>query len=583
MGTRGLSPGPGSAGASSAGRPAAAAGPPACDPGAEFVSGGAPPVRRAVEAPRSARVGRSAPQRAGQSRAGGAFPAARTSRAPLAGAAAGRAAAALAPILALAALIAFGAAASSRATRRAGRRLGRRPGWSLLGLGLLGACAAEPPPAQRPDLVLLSLDTLRADRLSTYGHHRPTPFLDRFGAEGLVFEHAYASAPHTAPSHMSLFTGLDPAAHGIPNVNARSERFPRLSADIETLPEVLKAAGYRTAVLSDGGNLAPELGFDRGFEWRQFGPERWGLRLDSMDEVLSEVPAHEPLFLFVHAYLTHAPYLPGKAFVGRYTDPAYGGEFRRRYEAAAGVLTPAHAGAAASFLEPFEGLGAADLRYLSDLYDEAVASADDCARRLFARLEAGRPGSARLEVVLSDHGEEFLEHGRLGHRFGLGLELLRVPLLMRGAGLEPRRVADPVGLVALPNTLLALLGFEARPFAEPGFEALARDPAAREERAWFQQLLGRPETGSIEGLIVGGLQRADFRLPEGLEVRYADLETGDLPAPVGALAEELAGRLRARGELNQDRLRAHPLGASLPLSQEQRENLTRLGYVGEGR
>jgi arylsulfatase A-like enzyme len=284
-----------------------------------------------------------------------------------------------------------------------------------------------------PNLVVVSIDTLRAQSLGAYGYGRDTsPFLDSLAAQGTLFENAIAPATTTAPSHMSLFSGLYPVRHGV------------LTAPLSAPPEVesfvqrLRGAGYRTAAFTEDGNLSLRSGFGRGFSQYVESVGERGRALGEVRATFARARAWlesnraEPFFLFVHTYQVHAPYDPPE-------------EYRRLF-AGDGLAGPA---------DP-------EARALRDDYDREIRLVDDELRGLVAALErASRPGAA-IALVVSDHGEEFAEHGLFQHGAAVFDEALRVPLVFWGPGRIPagRRVAGQVSLVDVAPTLLALAGSE---------------------------------------------------------------------------------------------------------------------------
>lgn len=471
---------------------------------------------------------------------------------------------------------------------RAGTARGpRAPRWALLlTLGLLGACAREAPSERRPDLVLLSLDTLRADRLSCYGAARPTsPAIDALAARGVRFAAAEAPASQTAPSHMSLFTGLDPAAHGIVNVMASGQSLPVLSPAVRTLPEALSAAGFVCAALSDRGNLMPEMGFGRGFELSLFGVLDPEPRQKRLAELLAELEGDpRPLFLFLHAYLTHAPYLPPKPFYGRFHDPAYQGEFRRRYQALRGRPRSQTFQESGAFLETWPELSDEDLRFLSDLYDEAVAFADRQLERWLELIAAARDPERTLVVLLSDHGEEFREHGRLGHRNSLHRELVHVPLILAGAGLAPRTIDEPFGLVDLPATLAELAGVLDHGLAGRSLARELRSGADWPRAPLFGQLRSVYKGDLLESVRLGDLRL--LREQRGGTLTHSLYDLTSDPGEARALEQSareqpLRALLETRRAHNADLARRRPAGAARFSDESGRAELEALGYTLE--
>lgn len=454
---------------------------------------------------------------------------------------------------------------------------------------ILFACKPGASSGRPADVLLISLDTLRADRLSCYGGPEgSTPFLDSLAATGVRAAEAYSPSAQTAPSHMSLFTGLAPFAHGVTNVSSGADECLRVANSRMTLPELFFDAGYATAIFSDGGNVLPGMGFGRGFESQRF--TLGGVRgtLEAIREWLSDVDEEDPLFLFFHTYTTHAPYLPPRKFRGRFTDPEYKGEFLRRYEQLAGKRRLDSFQASGRFLDPFEGMGQRDIEFLSNLYNETVAYVDEVTERLFGIFDEYRNLDQTLSIVLSDHGEGFFEHESLGHRRGVYRELVHVPFLVNGPGLEPYVIGEPLDLTGLFSTVAEFIGLAGPADAEPSFlGALRGEPI---DRPAHQQLVlglsaGRWRATVAEGsrLIVHQGQGEDGSKTQEETVLYAlddRLEAEPLVADprfdrLAALSAE-----RAAKDLGLIR-RAAPIKFSLSGGLGQKA-LEALGYTGVG-
>lgn len=331
--------------------------------------------------------------------------------------------------------------------------------------------SAPPPvsgfaPAPTRGIVLISIDTLRADHLGAYGYARPTsPFFDRLAARGVLFERAYAQYPGTLQSHMSIFTGLYPGEHDVmPPALV-------LSPQIPTLPELLSRAGVRTAGHSEGGWMAGGFGFRRGFaDWTDHpysadtDVERTlGLGL----EFLRSVAPAERFFLFLHTYSVHDPYRPPQEVVERFWpgpppaemfDPD-GPEFSR-------------------FNRERLTASPEQLAYLRALYDASIAYVDHQLEVFWGEVEELGLADETTLVVTSDHGEEFAEHGLLAHT-QVYPECLHVPLLVvHPARREPLRLQPLVELVDLAPTLLELAGAPPPKMSGRSLLPLLRDPAA---------------------------------------------------------------------------------------------------------
>lgn len=291
-------------------------------------------------------------------------------------------------------------------------------------------------PANTPNLVLLSIDTLRADHLNTYGYARETaPFLHRhFSEGGVVFERAYAAATTTGPSHMTMLTGLEPAVHGVESDDYQT----RLPDKALTLAQILRANGFETGAVTENGPMGAARGFGRGFD--QFSENKASGRFRNMhgfvEKTLADGAAflraneNKRTFLFLHTFQVHTPYEP---------PPKY----------------------ASLFSEPLPGEVALRDEWKPVLYDREIRYTDDSLKDFVENL--GLPGfwDDTIFVVVSDHGEAFGEHGLMFHGGVPYDEVLRVPFLLRGPGVPAaRRVAEPVGLIDVTPTVLDLLGIE---------------------------------------------------------------------------------------------------------------------------
>lgn len=356
----------------------------------------------------------------------------------------------------------------------------------LLGLaslgGLLGAAcrSADESPAGPHNLVLLSIDTLRADRLNSYGYGARTvsPHIDRLAEDGILFEAHITASPWTTPAHLSLFTGLSPSAHGVTgrisegwNRLMKGREFERLSGEQVTLAEVLQEQGYTTAAFTGGITMDPRLGFSQGFD--TYDTSQAKLSDDRLRAVTRwiEERGDEPFFLFWHTFEVHAPYLE--------TDFL------------ADVLPPEKATRLAADLalqgdEPGRSLRvqvgrktlirhrAFNRKVCSALYDGGILSADRAVGEMVAALQETGRYDDTLIVVTSDHGEQLGEttgpHG-LGNRNGafydthgstLYEEMIRVPLILKlpGSQAAGRRVAAPSRTIDVMPTVLDVVGVD---------------------------------------------------------------------------------------------------------------------------
>lgn len=324
-------------------------------------------------------------------------------------------------------------------------------------------------------LLLISVDTLRADRLGCYGYGRGTsPQLDKLAQESVLFETAYSHSPKTASSHMSLFTSLLPSVHKVRNWSARLglER-TSLPGNRLTLPQVLAQSGYATAAVTSAGNIQPEMGFSRGFGRDGFvgrmADVSWHIK-QALQRWQDIRMGTAPGFVFLHTYQVHGPYLPPPEFMERFAPNPQGVVAER--VAALAPLPFAQQWAAMNkgmgeippFWEGMESFGPAEAAYLSDLYDGEVAYTDERLGELLDSLRQMGLLDRMILVLLSDHGEEFFEHGSFEHD-QLFREHLHVPLLVRlpGGRLGGTRVSGQAGLIDVMPTLLELLDLQGPP------------------------------------------------------------------------------------------------------------------------
>ncbi len=323
-------------------------------------------------------------------------------------------------------------------------------GGALLAAALLvlGGCR-KVAPCPGCNVVLISVDTLRADHVGAYGYAKPTtPNIDRLAERSVVFERAISQSSWTRPAHLSIMTGLYPVEHGVVALRDRQ----RLPDSIPTLAAVLAARGYRTAAFTGGVNLAPEFGFDRGFELYRTNGKYFRDNLEDFRHWLGE-HAQERFFLFLHGYDPHTPYL---------TDPidriALGLPERPPRH---GLRKACHARAARHRIA----------RFVQE-YDGAVHRADRFVGKILAELRGLGLLDHTVIVLTSDHGEEFYEHGGCFHLNTLYREVLHVPLMIFAPGLRPARVATLVpASVSIARTILELVGTGSDEL--PGFSLLA--------------------------------------------------------------------------------------------------------------
>jgi arylsulfatase A-like enzyme len=317
-------------------------------------------------------------------------------------------------------------------------------------------CRGELPPR---NVLLISIDSLRADRVGAYGNERATtPTMDRLAREGVVFEHAASPTSWTLPSHASLLSGRSQHLHGTIRVDDRLTRAGTL------LAERFGAHGYETVGFYSGPILNKAYGFDRGFE-RYIGCESSdtaahkgvfafpvsykditnGLLASAFARWLDERSAR-PFFSFVHMWDVHYDYIPPEPYASMF-DADYSGPLDGRNIIGAGFPLRAPP---------------RDVEHLLALYDGELRYTDDTIDGFLKLLAARGVLDDTLVVITADHGEEFLEHGRKGHQTTLFTESIHIPLVFWGRSLpRGRRIPTPVSLIDVAPTILDLVGLPA--------------------------------------------------------------------------------------------------------------------------
>jgi len=302
------------------------------------------------------------------------------------------------------------------------------------------------------NVVLISIDSLRADHLGCYGYHRPTsPRLDALAAAGARFNAAYTTASWTLPSHASQLTGRYPLSHGAVTLDRR------LSTATPTIPTILGPAGFTTGGFVSFEFLRRRYGFDAGFEY--FDDFTTAVDGNNEEHHLTTGPllnaeivpwienhANRPFFLFVHNFDVHYDYNPPAPYDTMFDDD-YSGPDLRRYSQNPNI----HADMPARHLEQFVALYDGEIRFTDTVIGEIIDAID----------RAG-VGDDTLLIVTADHGEEFFDHGDRGHGTTMYEEVMRVPLIMRWPrGLEAgRTVETPVSVVDLAPTIYDLTGVD---------------------------------------------------------------------------------------------------------------------------
>ncbi len=358
------------------------------------------------------------------------------------------------------------------------------------------------------NVILVSLDTLRADELPCYGYHRNTaPNLCAYAQKNILFANAYSHSPYTLSSHFSIFTSLYPSSH-----HMLAAYRDNLNPDILTLPQILKAQGYETMYIgvTDDPNLPLDRGLERGFDHIQKSDRKMNEWDIGYRKLLENITLKKPLFLFFHTYAVHDPYLPGKSQSRMFTNdsiPAipvspeeyetvtpellnYVRENLKQRQSNKTISTATqrvqslyrdlmHATSFEESKKIFQAFpdnekesyyqalyalyaqqnlfDARKVAYFRALYDERIYQMDEKLSGLFALLQNQQVADNTIVIITSDHGEEFNEHGKMFHMNNIYNTSTYTPLIMHAPKLPPRQINDLVQSIDIVPTILGML------------------------------------------------------------------------------------------------------------------------------
>jgi arylsulfatase A-like enzyme len=476
------------------------------------------------------------------------------------------------------------------------------------GSGRSAAAPADGGPAPaRPNIVVIAVDTLRSDHLGCYGYRRATsPNIDRLASQGLLFENCSSPGSWTIPSMMSMWTGLQPNAHGCTNMSST------LPADVPTFPERLKESGYYCTAIVSNPLMNAKFGFGRGFDHY----DDFSVFLDAEMKLLSVDHAREaagvselvtsplvtreaqsllkkargtgkPYFLFVHYFDPHDSYVPPPPYDKQFDAGNYSGPVTGRNLPAMRNAPPA----------------GRDLEKLIALYDGEIAHTDVQVGRLIEAIDAGDDASRTVTILVGDHGEAFGEHGALLHGENVFRETIAVPLVCRWPGVTgaARREAAPVTLADVPVTLRELTGLDGlsqtdgRSFA-PALRgnALPADRVIISDQANRQSFAGE-FIGFVRLVAISGNLRLHCSFvgsPDGDGSKFELFDLSNDPREQKNVidarrddAEKLKAVLWKQWSGGLERYKAFAGGRPpqrLKLDERERQRLNGLGYVSDG-
>jgi arylsulfatase A-like enzyme len=433
-------------------------------------------------------------------------------------------------------------------------------GVSVLLVTVMG-CGRQKP----QNVILIVVDTLRADHLSLYGYDKPTsPQLQEWAATGLVFDRAFATSPWTLPTFGSVLTGLWPAQHSagarLP-VKTKAWRRAPLSEAVTTLPEVMQRRGFATAAIVNSAFLRKRFGAARGFEFYDYQKARQAEAVVDLAQTWLSENGQKRFFMMVHMIDPHLPYVPPEEFKGKFGDvPADAIEASGRK----------------NVVSRLPELTEADRATLVARYDEEIAFVDQQLGRLFGFLEEQGLWKHTLIILTSDHGEELFDHGGFEHGHTMFQEVLGVPLVFWGPGIEAGRTDAPVSLVDLTPTIYEAMGVKVDDELSGVslWEALLAG-----ERPARREILAQNTLWSREHKAIISWPYKLILDPKSGHLQLYDLESDpleklDLAEDKLAVAQELERRLLGRLA----GLQASPSDPAV-LSEEIEEELRALGYL----
>lgn len=447
--------------------------------------------------------------------------------------------------------------------RRLDDRFARVLAGLILALALVaGSTGCSRPATEAPNVVLIVLDTMRAKNWPTYGYDRnTTPFLASLESSSVVFDNAFSTSSWTAPSTASIHTSLYPFQHGVMHGYFISKglglELNRIPEEATTIASTLADAGYTTYAVADNVNISRAIGFDRGFDHFERFPYKEESDMEDRLASWAASMGDDPYFLYIHYNDAHAPWHEREPWYERQDDPR------------ADTLAK---------------------------YDSEIHHVDAKIRRMHDLFGWDRD---TLIVVVADHGEEFWEHGQVGHGYSLFAEVTRIPLFMRFPGKEPgaRRIEPSVSSIDILPTIASYLGIEVdADVAGADLMPLVRNEArsaSEEDRFLFSHLVfGEKNPRAPEGFdetiiksVVWGkwhlIFRQDARTGEVSEPLLFDRSIDpDEASNVYSLFAPTANRMLA-AFYNFERTcpKFTSTTRDVELDPERVEELRRLGYV----
>ena len=396
------------------------------------------------------------------------------------------------------------------------------------------------------NVVLISIDTCRADYLSCYGYPRnTTPNIDTLASEATVFENAISPIPITLPAHSSMLTGTIPPYHGV-----HDNGDYRLDDSNVTLAEILKQKGFTTGGIISAVVMDSMFGIDQGFDTYNdrfeeervavsIITERIGAEASRFAVTWLQQHKNDKFFLFLHYFDPHAEYVPPEPFASKFKHNPYAGE---------------------------------------------VAYTDHCIGLVLNKLKELGLYESTLIVITSDHGEMCLEHGELTHGYFIYQSALKVPLIFKLPGkVKPRRIKDIVGLIDITPTICSLLGVE-MPSQVHGVDLSAyikgHQPKVQDRYVFCECFTATKYNGnSLLGVVTDRWKYIQTTRPELYDIVKDPHETNNLINELPHQGRILQDRLK---QILEKAARKDEMNDKVELDNENRKQLESLGYVADG-
>ncbi len=456
-------------------------------------------------------------------------------------------------------------------------------GWSVVTFAalLLLAAGCGGRGRTKPNVIVVTIESLRADHVGCYGYGLPTtPNLDRFAGEAVRFEEAYTPTSWTLPSHASLLTGLPSSALQV------TEPHHKLDDSYATLAEMLADEGYSTAAIVSGPFLRTPYNLNQGFDLYDDTPSaitqqnaHGDITNPAMERKVIEylrAPREEPFFLFAYFWDIHYDFIPPPPFDTMSVTPGMEPFDASRFE-----MNP----------EIHPGMSGGRLDYVLSQYDGEIRCTDEMFGRIFDVLREEGLWETTAILITSDHGEEFFDHGEKGHKHNLHRESLHVPFLWKLPGpAVPGVDPCPVSLLDVVPTVLDLCGAPA-PGELTGRSLMKKAADARElfhelYITYYGYIIGKGYAGT-KTFDAFALREGDFkymRLPRKGGERLYDLaadplETADLSDSPAAELPAWREKVKAWTDRTKEIAAAHGDAGDASLSDEERERLEALGYI----